>query len=200
MSWRALALDAAVSKLRRASTSVETRFGTIFRISTPKATASPSMAAASASLVERERFLASVTTRATSSPYSGMVAALSSRLGLVVASRGWYLRIEAKSPVSATTIECCFRPVRRSVMTTTTPQSSPQGKAAQRCAGPALLQRRQALELERLARLVRPGLGASGGGQRARLLEALGELGQAGAGGGRRLFQRGERALELGQG
>ncbi len=42
--WRALAMLASVSKLRRGSTSVDTRPGTCLRISQPKATNSRSMA------------------------------------------------------------------------------------------------------------------------------------------------------------
>src|SRR5262245_65392730 len=53
---------------------------------------------------------------ATSPAYSLIVAALRSRLGFVVASRGLYFWVLAKSPVSATTRECCLSAVSWSVM------------------------------------------------------------------------------------
>src|SRR5262245_35237626 len=74
------------------------------------------MAASSASRELRPEPRASLTTFSTTAEYSGIVAALSRRLGFVVASRGWYLRIDAKSPVSATTTQCCLRLERRSLM------------------------------------------------------------------------------------
>ena len=85
---RALATLASLSKLSRASTSVETRFDTILRISIPKATASLSMARDLTSEALAASCFASAIVFFTTSAYSGMVLALSNRLGLVVASRG----------------------------------------------------------------------------------------------------------------
>ena len=100
MSSRALATVAALSKERRASTSVETRPGTILRISVPKAMSRASTAAATPlDLLSWAAFWRSAW-------YSGIWTAFRMRLGLVVASRGLKAFMAAKSPVSATTLVC----------------------------------------------------------------------------------------------
>src|SRR5437667_8824635 len=107
MSERALARLASTSKLSRASTSVETRPGTIFKISMPNATASLSSAMPRVWPASGDSCLASARVFSTSCAYSGIWTALSNRLGFVVVSRGWYLRMLSKSPVSATiTLNC----------------------------------------------------------------------------------------------
>ena len=100
-SRRALAMVASVSKLSRASTSVETRPGTSFRISPPIATARRSPASASLSSPP-----AAATAASRCAAYAGKAAALSSSDGLVVASIGRKRAIASMSPVSATTTDC----------------------------------------------------------------------------------------------
>jgi len=95
-----LATVAALSKDRRASTSVETRPGTILRISVPKEMRSASTAAWTPLL------LLSWAAFCRRAWYSGIWTALRMRLGLVVASSGLKAFMAAKSPVSATTLVC----------------------------------------------------------------------------------------------
>ena len=95
---RALATVASLSNDSRASTSVDTRPGTIARISRPKRTSSRSASASTGS----PRCAATVSS--TSARYSGRATALTISEGLVVASRGAKRRIARKSPVSATTV------------------------------------------------------------------------------------------------
>jgi len=74
-------------KDKRASTSVETRLGTILRISKPNATAIWSIASPSNAEPLADCF-ASAMALSTTAAYSGIWAALRMRLGFVVASRG----------------------------------------------------------------------------------------------------------------
>ena len=79
----------------------------IFRISIPNATASLSSARPSVWPGSGDSCRASARALSTTAAYSGIWAAFSSRLGFVVVSRGWYLRMLSKSPVSATmTLNC----------------------------------------------------------------------------------------------
>ena len=98
----ARATVAAVSKLRRASTSVETRPGTTFRISRPKRTSTSSTISSSA----RPRCAATVS--ASSGAYSGCCTAFRISDGLVVASCGANWASCLKLPVSATTVVNCL--------------------------------------------------------------------------------------------
>ena len=99
----ACASVASVSKLSRASTSVETRPGISLRISRPTATASRSPA--SATRLGRSPPRALAMAASISGAYAGSEVALSSSEGLVVASRGWNRAMASMSPVSATTAE-----------------------------------------------------------------------------------------------
>src|SRR5437764_7517699 len=129
MSERALATEPSRSKLRRASTSVETRPGTIFRISRPNATANLSKATPRLWLALADSCFASARLFWTKAAYSGIWAALSNRLGFVVVSRGWYLRMLSKSPVSATITLNCLSWLKRSFIAVKTYTSgSPSGK------------------------------------------------------------------------
>ena len=106
---------AAVSNESRASTSVETRPETIFRICSPNSTlrrsiALRTMASLLASAPASLRAQASASS--TSGAYSFIWAAAMMSDGFVVASRGLYLRIALMSPVSETTTviwESCSR-------------------------------------------------------------------------------------------
>ena len=92
----------AVSNDRRASTSVETRPGTIFRISDPNAISNGSMTSAGGSL------RCSATTFSTSDLYESLPTAFRISDGFVVASCGRKSFIVSKAPVSATTVVYCF--------------------------------------------------------------------------------------------
>src|SRR3990167_1737998 len=94
---------ALVSKLRRASTSVETRPGTWVRISQPKRTSRRSITSSMA----RPCHLATVSL--SRGEYSGFCTALRISEGLVVASCGRNWASCRKSPVSATTVVNCLR-------------------------------------------------------------------------------------------
>ncbi len=89
---------AAVSKDRRASTSVETRPGMIERISVPKRTSRRSMTSSSGLPA------CFFTPSSSSGRYSGFCTALRISDGLVVASCGLEALSCLKSPVSATTV------------------------------------------------------------------------------------------------
>src|SRR5579885_2665183 len=107
MNFLALATSPSVSNDKSASVSVETRPGTIFKISTPNNTNRSSwMRRTNAS--PPAAFLFSATALSRSHWYSGFWAALRMREGLVVASRGPYCRMASKSPVSATTTVNCL--------------------------------------------------------------------------------------------
>ena len=97
----ARATVAEVLNDRRASTSVETRPGMVFRISQPKRTSMRSMTSS------RLRPLYWATVARISGAYSGFCTALRMSEGLVVASRGWNWASWWKSPVSATTVVYC---------------------------------------------------------------------------------------------
>jgi len=97
---------ASVSKLRRASTSVDTRPGTILRISVPKVTqissrASRTTSSAGAAAPHTSRDCCRE--RSIRLWYVGICAAARISEGLVVASRGVNWRMAQMSPVSATT-------------------------------------------------------------------------------------------------
>jgi len=101
---RALATVASVSNERRASTSVLTTPGTIFEISTPKFTASRSIARLTMASKD-EPFpsdLAYSTASDTRCLYAGSLLALRMSEGFVVASTGLYFLMASISPVSAT--------------------------------------------------------------------------------------------------
>ena len=91
-----------VSKLRRASTSVDTRPGMVARISQPKRTSSLS----TTSVRSRPRHCATVSCN--SGAYSLFCTALRMSEGLVVASCGRNWASWRKSPVSATTVVNCL--------------------------------------------------------------------------------------------
>ena len=103
MMRRARATVAAVSKLRRASTSVDTRPGMVFKISQPKRTNRWSITTSSG----WPRCAA--TASASRGAYSGFCTAFKIKDGLVVASCGWNWANCLKSPVSATTVVNCLR-------------------------------------------------------------------------------------------
>ncbi len=102
MIWCAFAIVPAVSNDSRASTSVETRPGTIFRISAPNAISSGSMTSPDGSA----RW--SATTFSTSDRYASLPTAFRISDGFVVASCGRKSFIVSKSPVSATTVVYCL--------------------------------------------------------------------------------------------
>lgn len=94
----------SLSKEKRASTSVETLPGTIFRISLPNWTSRLSMAESTWSSTSLPCFLPYATASSMSFAYSGFLEAWRMRDGLVVASCGLYLSMVAKSPLSQTTV------------------------------------------------------------------------------------------------
>src|SRR3954468_14163462 len=98
----ALSTEACMSNESRASTSVETRPATCFRISRPTRTKRPSIAAAVSP--RASRIAASTRWRK-----RGSCAEVRSSEGLVVASCGFQRATASMSPVSATTSECFFR-------------------------------------------------------------------------------------------
>ena len=97
MRW-ARATVAAVSKLHRASTSVETRPGMRDKISQPKRTMRRSICSSMLALP------CAATTSRNRGRYSGFFTAFKISDGLVVASWGLYCASCKKSPVSATTV------------------------------------------------------------------------------------------------
>ena len=99
----ALSTLAFVSKLKRASTSVETFPGTIFRISEPNCTSRLSRVASTWSSMDLPWALPYATASSISFAYSAFLEAARMRDGLVVASCGLYLSMVAKSPESQTT-------------------------------------------------------------------------------------------------
>src|SRR5688572_5613967 len=115
ISLRALAAVASASLDRRASTSVDTRPGTIARIRVPKSTARRSIATRTTRFGDAEAPASGRAQRrasSTSSAYSARWAADVRRDALVVASSGLSVSIDCRSPVSATTTlmaESCSR-------------------------------------------------------------------------------------------
>jgi hypothetical protein len=93
MICRALSTDPLVSKENRASTSVETFPGTIFKISLPNSTKSRSSVASTFSSMLLPLSFPYATALSMSLAYSGFLAAARMREGLVVASWGLYLPI-----------------------------------------------------------------------------------------------------------
>lgn len=104
MMRRALFTEASVSKEKRASTSVETLPGTIFKISVPNCTRRLSRVASTCSSTVLPCFLPYSTAASISLAYSGFLDAARMSEGLVVASWGLYLSMVAKSPESQTTV------------------------------------------------------------------------------------------------
>lgn len=92
------------SNENRASTSVDTLPGTIFKISLPNCTSKLSNVESTCSSSVLPCFLPYATASSRSLAYSGFFAAANIRLGLVVASCGLYLSMVAKSPLSQTTV------------------------------------------------------------------------------------------------
>jgi hypothetical protein len=88
---------------------VETRPGTISRISRPKLTASLSMVQRACSEALLLLVFPNDTASSTSSLYRGICAALYNKEGLVVASCGLYSGMASKSPLSATTVVMVFK-------------------------------------------------------------------------------------------
>ena len=103
MMCRALSTLFSVEKENLASTSVETFPGTIFRISVPNCTRRLSNVASTCSFKSFPCFLPYSTAASMSLAYSGFLDAARINDGLVVASCGLYLAIDAKSPESLTT-------------------------------------------------------------------------------------------------
>jgi hypothetical protein len=103
MMCSALSTLAFVSKLKRASTSVETFPGTIFRISEPNCTSKLSSVESTCSSMFLPCDLPYATASSISFAYSGFFDAARMSEGLVVASCGLYLSMVAKSPESQTT-------------------------------------------------------------------------------------------------
>jgi hypothetical protein len=101
---RALATEAFVSKEKRASTSVETLPGMMFRISLPNCTRRLSRVASTCSSVSLPCFLPYSTAASISFAYSSFLEAARMSEGFVVASWGLYLSMVAKSPESQTTV------------------------------------------------------------------------------------------------
>ena len=101
---RALATDSSVEKEKRASTSVETLPGTIWRISLPNCTSRLSRVVSTWFSRSVPFFLPYATAASISFSYSGFLDAARMSEGLVVASWGWYFLMVAKSPESATTV------------------------------------------------------------------------------------------------
>lgn len=104
MMRSALLTEAFVSKEKRASTSVETLPGTMFRISLPNWTRRLSSVASTWSSMLSPCFLPQATAASISFSYSGFLEAARISEGLVVASWGLYLSMVAKSPESQTTV------------------------------------------------------------------------------------------------
>ncbi len=96
---RALSSEPSMSKDRRASTSVDTRPATCFRISRPNRTKSQSIAG---EISPPARLIAS----STSGRQRGSSAEVRSSDGFVVASCGFQRATASMSPESATTSEC----------------------------------------------------------------------------------------------
>lgn len=101
---RALFTDCSVEKEKRASTSVETLPGTIWRISLPNWTRRLSRVTSTWFSMSVPFFLPYATAASISLAYSGFLEAARMSEGLVVASWGWYFLMVAKSPESATTV------------------------------------------------------------------------------------------------
>ena len=99
---------AGVSKDNRASTSVETRPGTICRIFSPKMVNKSSMMSRINSARGKFAPSRSATAWSSNGAYSGCETALKMSEGFVVASCGENCRMLSKSPVSATTVVNCF--------------------------------------------------------------------------------------------
>lgn len=93
---RALLTEPFVSKENRASTSVETFPGTIFKISFPNSTKRRSRAASVFSSISLPWVLPYSIATSISLAYSGFLDAARMREGLVVASWGLYLPIAAE--------------------------------------------------------------------------------------------------------
>mmetsp|Transcript_22173 Transcript_22173/g.54546 ORF Transcript_22173/g.54546 Transcript_22173/m.54546 type:complete len:204 (+) Transcript_22173:1486-2097(+) len=108
MKFLAFLMEASLSKDRQASTSVDTRPGTIFRISQPNLTDSRSHTSLTRSSPFLLVFLAPAMAASSKWAYSGICAAWNRRVGLVVASCGLYFLSWLKSPVSATTMVICL--------------------------------------------------------------------------------------------
>ena len=104
MMRRALFTDCSVEKEKRASTSVETLPGTIWRISLPNWTRRLSRVTSTWFSRSVPFFLPYATAASISFAYSGFLEAARMSEGLVVASWGWYFLMVAKSPESATTV------------------------------------------------------------------------------------------------
>ena len=96
MSSRALALVPSLSKERRASTSVETLPGMIWRISLPNSTRRRSRQASTWVSTSPPLLLAYSTATSMSLAYSGFLEAARMREGLVVASWGLYFPMARK--------------------------------------------------------------------------------------------------------
>jgi hypothetical protein len=90
-------MEAWVSKEKRASTSVETRPGMIWRISLPNSTRRRSRVLSTCSSMEPPFSLPKARAASTSLAYSGFLEAARIREGLVVASWGLYLSIAGGS-------------------------------------------------------------------------------------------------------
>ena len=99
---------ASVSKLSRASTSVETRPGTIFRISQTEIHGQV-IHERLGPLRGGRRFSGFQRRDRRCGRYCGCCDTFNSSDGLVVASCGWYCRIDSRSPVSATTVVTRFK-------------------------------------------------------------------------------------------
>ena len=108
INLRALARVASLSKDKRASTSVEIRPGTYFRISVPTMTASLSPASRICWALSSLWVFAQATACSRKGAYSGICAAFSIKDGLVVASSGKKSLIAVISPVSATMVVNSF--------------------------------------------------------------------------------------------
>lgn len=104
MMRRAFSTLCSMLKLKRASTSVDTFPGTIFRISLPNCTSKLSRVASTCSSMVLPFFLPNSTAASMSFAYSGFLEAARMSEGLVVASCGLYLSMVAKSPLSQTTV------------------------------------------------------------------------------------------------
>lgn len=100
----AFSTEAFLSNESLASTSVDTRPGTMFKISLPNCTSRLSKVASTFSSRELPCFFPYSTATSMSLAYSGFLEAARIREGLVVASWGLYLSMVAKSPESQTTV------------------------------------------------------------------------------------------------
>jgi hypothetical protein len=107
MMCSAFLTDSSVLNEKRASTSVDTRPGTILRISHPNCTRRLSSAASTCASMPAPLFLPYSTALSIRAAYSGFLAAARISDGFVVASCGLYFSMVAKSPESHTTVCGC---------------------------------------------------------------------------------------------